>query len=157
MQIEAESARGISRKGCLHLIDLAAGPATSTTAAAAPDSYGGYYEEEDVSHLAWLFVVCFERSVRMIRMAHINTRNAKQSLWSQNNQSLSELASVMATIKKQHRKQPQGKHASSAAPGAGFKDSALTALLRQSLGGDCKVRHRGSGSGFGGRMYLRTY
>jgi hypothetical protein len=65
-----------------------------------------------------------------------------QSLWSQNNQSLSELASVMATIKKQH---PHGKGKHSAAPGAGFRDSALTALLRQSLGGDCKVGWIGGG------------
>jgi hypothetical protein len=50
------------------------------------------------------------------------------------NHSLSELATVMTAMKQQQHKRP----AMHGTPG--FRDSALTSLLRHSLGGDCKVR-----------------
>ena len=58
------------------------------------------------------------------------------------NQSLSELACVMSAMK-HHKHQHGHGHGSkkpAAGAGGGFRDSALTALLRSSLGGDCKVR-----------------
>lgn len=64
--------------------------------------------------------------------AATKTTPTSQSM-SLQNQSLSELACVVSAMK-QTQKQG-GKKAA-----GGFRDSALTALLRSSLGGDCKVR-----------------
>lgn len=56
------------------------------------------------------------------------------------NQSLSEIAHVMTAMKQRRPINDNKCGSKKEKEGGGFRDSALTALLRHSLGGDCKVR-----------------